>query len=72
MLLQDSRQSGSNSVTSASPVTRPQSAKAAPRSINECVGDFAPAEGGEVVGNIWEKLNTCREECQTRTNTGLN
>jgi hypothetical protein len=24
-----------------------------PRSINDCVEDFAPAEGGEVVGNIW-------------------
>jgi hypothetical protein len=34
-------------------------------------GDFAPAEGGEVVGNIWIDSTSC-EEFQTRTNTGVN
>jgi hypothetical protein len=52
-------------------VTRPQSAKAAPRSINECVRRCCPRRGWRGRGKHLTKLNTCREECQTRTNTAL-
>jgi hypothetical protein len=52
-------------------VTRPQSAKAAPRSIKECVRRCCPRRGWRGRGKHLTKLNTCREECQTRTNTAL-
>ena len=65
------RQTRSNAVPSCFPVTRPQSVKPAPRSINECVGDFAPRRRRRGRGKHLGNLTRCREECQTRTKTGL-